>query len=45
MYQIEVGGSSYTGMFGYLTAFQELIEQVNLSLVQASLSDGGLDAQ
>lgn len=27
MYQIEVGGSSYTGMFGYLTAFQELIEQ------------------
>lgn len=27
VYQIEVGGSSYTGMFGYLTAFQELIEQ------------------
>ena len=23
-----VGGSSYTGMFGYLTAFQEMIEQV-----------------
>ncbi|CAH3185433.1 unnamed protein product [Porites lobata] len=23
----DVGGSSYTGMFGYLTAFQEMIEQ------------------
>ena len=27
-YLIEIGGSSYTGMFGYLTAFQEMIEQV-----------------
>ncbi|CAH3188099.1 unnamed protein product, partial [Porites evermanni] len=26
-YLIEIGGSSYTGMFGYLTAFQEMIEQ------------------
>lgn len=28
-YVIEVGGSSYVGMFGYLTAFQEMINQVN----------------
>ena len=27
-YLIEIGGSSYTWMFGYLTAFQEMIEQV-----------------
>ena len=27
-YVIEVGGSSYVGMFGYLTAFQEMINQV-----------------
>ncbi|CAH3152023.1 unnamed protein product, partial [Porites evermanni] len=27
VYLIEIGGSSYTGMFGYLTAFQEMIEQ------------------
>lgn len=26
-YLIEVGGSSYMGMFGYLTAFQEMIDQ------------------
>ncbi|CAH3184213.1 unnamed protein product, partial [Porites lobata] len=26
-YIIEIGASSYTGMFGYLTAFQEMIEQ------------------
>ncbi|XP_073256234.1 uncharacterized protein [Porites lutea] len=26
-YLIEIGGSSYTGMFGYLTAFQEMIQQ------------------
>ena len=29
-YLIEVGGSSYMGMFGYLTAFQEMIDQVKL---------------
>ena len=29
-YLIEIGGSSYTGMFGYLTAFQEMIEQVQV---------------
>ena len=29
-YLIEVGGSSYMGMFGYLTAFQETIGQVKL---------------
>ena len=27
---IEVGGSSYMGMFGYLTAFQKMIDQVKL---------------
>ena len=27
-YLIEVGGSSYVGMFGYLTAFEEMINQV-----------------
>ena len=27
-YLIEVGGSSYMGMFGYLTAFEEMINQV-----------------
>ena len=27
-YVIEVGGSSYVGMFGYLTAFQEMMNQV-----------------
>ena len=27
-YLIEMGGSSYTGIFGYFTAFQEMIEQV-----------------
>jgi len=26
-YVIEVGGSSYVGMFGYLTAFQEMMNQ------------------
>ncbi|XP_022788903.1 bifunctional D-cysteine desulfhydrase/1-aminocyclopropane-1-carboxylate deaminase, mitochondrial-like isoform X2 [Stylophora pistillata] len=26
-YLIEVGGSSYTGLFGYLTAFQEMMDQ------------------
>ncbi|CAH3184217.1 unnamed protein product, partial [Porites lobata] len=29
-YLIEIGGSSYTGMFGYLTAFQEMIQQENV---------------
>ena len=29
---IEVGGSSYMGMFGYLTAFQKMIDQVKLQL-------------
>ena len=32
-YLIEVGGSSYTGMFGYLTAFQEMMNQVNIKLL------------
>lgn len=27
-YLIEVGGSSYMGMFGYLTAFEEMMNQV-----------------
>ena len=27
-YLIEIGGSSYMGMFGYLTAFEEMINQV-----------------
>ncbi|XP_022800920.1 bifunctional D-cysteine desulfhydrase/1-aminocyclopropane-1-carboxylate deaminase, mitochondrial-like, partial [Stylophora pistillata] len=26
-YLVEVGGSSYTGLFGYLTAFQEMMDQ------------------
>ena len=30
VYLIEVGGSSYMGMFGYLTAFQEMLDQVKL---------------
>ena len=28
-YLIEAGGSSYTGSFGYLTAFQEMMDQVS----------------
>ncbi|CAH3176801.1 unnamed protein product, partial [Porites evermanni] len=32
VYLIEIGGSSYTGMFGYLTTFQEMIEQVHYVL-------------
>ena len=31
-YLIEIGGSSYTGMFGYLTGFQEMIQQVQVIL-------------
>jgi len=27
-YLMEVGGSSYMGMFGYLTAFEEMMNQV-----------------
>ena len=27
-YVVEVGGSSYVGMFGYLAAFQEMMNQV-----------------
>ena len=34
-YLIEVGGSSYMGMFGYLTAFQEMIDQVKLQAFSA----------
>ncbi|XP_067034638.1 uncharacterized protein [Acropora muricata] len=44
VYQIEVGGSSYTGMFGYLTAFQELIEQnvlENFDDIVVTVGSGG----
>ena len=34
-YLIEVGGPSYMGMFGYLTAFQEMIDQVKLQAFSA----------
>ena len=27
-YIVPIGGSSYMGAFGYITAFQEMIEQV-----------------
>jgi len=33
-YLIEIGASSYTGMFGYLTAFQEMIEQVPIFCIK-----------
>ena len=29
VYLIEIGGSSYTGMVGYLTAFQEMMKKVH----------------
>ena len=38
-YLIEIGGSSYTGMFGYLTAFQEMIQQVQGIYVWNGLCD------
>ena len=36
-YLIEIGGSSYTGMFGYLTAFQEMIQQVQVICMEYGL--------
>jgi len=43
-YLIEIGGSSYTGMFGYLTAFQEMMEQnvlENFDDIVVTVGSGG----
>lgn len=43
-YLIEVGGSSYMGMFGYLTAFQEMIDQnvlKNFDDIVVTVGSGG----
>ncbi|CAH3145905.1 unnamed protein product [Pocillopora meandrina] len=43
-YLIEVGGSSYMGMFGYLTAFQEMIDQnvlKNFDDIVVTVDSGG----
>lgn len=43
-YLIEIGGSSYTGMFGYVTAFQEMIEQnvlENFDDIVVTVGSGG----
>ncbi|PFX26631.1 bifunctional D-cysteine desulfhydrase/1-aminocyclopropane-1-carboxylate deaminase, mitochondrial-like [Stylophora pistillata] len=46
-YLVEVGGSSYTGLFGYLTAFQEMMDQnllVDFDDIVLTVGSGGTAA-